>query len=55
MWNDVKDVILQHFSSSKVSLSGDGRNDSPAGHSLHDLCLHTHGRASEVGSGLGSG
>ena len=29
MWNDVEDVIHQHFSSSKVSLSGDGRNDSP--------------------------
>ena len=51
MWNDVyKDVIHQHFSSSKVleekTLLG----------TLHNLCfMHTHGRESEVGSGPGSG
>ena len=53
MWNEVKDVIHQHFSFSKVSLSGDGRMTLQG--TLHDLCLHTHGKASEVGSGLGSG
>ena len=54
MWNEVKDVIHEHFSFSKVSLSGDGWIMTLQG-TLHDLCLHTHGRASEVGSGLGSG
>lgn len=29
MWTDVKGAIHQHFLSTGVTLSGDGRNDSP--------------------------
>ena len=56
MWNEVKDVIHEHFSFSKVSLSGDGRIMTLQG-TLHDLCLHTEMEEGlKLGtSGLGSG
>ena len=39
MWGNVKGVVQQHLSLSGVTLSGDGRNDSP-GHTAH-YCLYT--------------
>lgn len=39
MWNDVKGAIHQHFLSTGLTLSGDGRNDSP-GHTAR-YCVYT--------------
>ena len=44
MWNDVKDVIHQH--SHAVKFHCQGMEEMTLQGTLHDLCLHTHGRAS---------
>ena len=54
MWNDVKDVIHDSISH-PVKFHCWGMEEMILQGTLHDLCLHTHGRASEVGSGPGSG